>query len=433
MDEDRRRREYILNIILAGSLVMLAFFDALVLYYTVSEGVAYHEVSFWLFTSIFLFFVLLYLLSRRGFPVFASYLLIGAYLASNTYAAYQWGVDLHIVVLSYALIVLIASILIGTWFGFVTAGIIAAVIIPLRYFQLTGAIPLQPRVDDVMDAVTLAIVIFLIMTLAWLWNRELGKSLRRAHASESELEKERDLLEIRVEERTHALRQAQFERVEQLYQFAEFGQLASGLFHDLLNLVNAASLQMETKISMDKATVMSKRVERFVTAVRRQLDRQEAQELFPLAESIEDVIQLLSYKAMKEKVNIIFPERGDRSLAYFGNPFKFHQVAMNLIFNALEAYDGIPHGREGRIISIELKSEGGAVRFAVEDKGSGIPDDVRSKIFEPFFSTKESSKGMGIGLASVKRIVEKDFDGMIFVESEVGEGSRFIVVFPWVK
>jgi signal transduction histidine kinase len=449
-DEDDRRREYILNVILIGSIAMLAFFDALVLYYSVRAGAAYHEVPFPLFSSILAFFVALFIFSRRGFPLLASYLLVGAYLLSDSYAAYQWGVDLHIVVLSYALIVLMASILVGTWFGFLTAGIIGVVIIPLRYMQLSGIILLQPRADDVMDAVTLVVVIFLILTLASLWNRELRKSLSRARQSESELKEERDLLEIKIEERTQALRQTQFEKVEQLYRFAEFGHLASGLFHDLLNLVNAASLADEigqrqsheeklvgvkAKIPVSQASTISRRVESFMQAIRRQLDHRETCELFSLAEGVEYVMQLLSYKAMKENVRMVFSQKGDRTLLYFGDTFKFHQIVMNLVSNALDSYEGLAPDADvrERMVEISVRRKENGVEMKISDRGCGVSEGIRAKIFEPFFTTKGGDKGTGIGLATVRRFVEKDFHGTVLLESEEGRGSAFTVTFPIVE
>ena len=274
-DEDDRRREYILNVVLVGSLAMLAFFELLVIYYSFSKGASYNEVPLSVFSEIFFAFVCLFILSRRGCHELVSYLLVVGYLISDGYAAYQWGIDLHIVVLSYALIVLMASILIGTWFGFVVAGLIAILIIPLRYLQVAGIVLTRVRHPGVLDAITLVVVIFLIMTLAWLWNHELRKSLIRARKSESDLKEERDMLEIRVDERTKDLRQTQFENMRQMNQFAEFGQLASGLFHDLLNLVNAASLVGEVKVPAEQKSAMNRRVEGFMQAIRRQLGHQE--------------------------------------------------------------------------------------------------------------------------------------------------------------
>ena len=68
------------------------------------------------------------------------------------------------------------------------------------------------------------------------------------------------------------------------------------------------------------------------------------------------------------------------------------------------------------------------VEFAVEDEGNGIPQDIQSRMFEPFFSTKEG-KTDGLGLAVCLGIVEQH-GGVIEVESEVGKGTQFRVVLP---
>ena len=68
------------------------------------------------------------------------------------------------------------------------------------------------------------------------------------------------------------------------------------------------------------------------------------------------------------------------------------------------------------------------VEFAVEDEGNGIPQDIQSRMFEPFFSTKEG-KTDGLGLAVCLGIVEQH-GGVIEVESEVGKGTQFRIVLP---
>ena len=70
------------------------------------------------------------------------------------------------------------------------------------------------------------------------------------------------------------------------------------------------------------------------------------------------------------------------------------------------------------------------VTIRVEDNSCGMPSEVRAQIFEPFFTTKGKEKGIGIGLATVKKIVEEDFYGTITVRSEVNIGSSFIIEFP---
>jgi two-component system, NtrC family, sensor kinase len=68
------------------------------------------------------------------------------------------------------------------------------------------------------------------------------------------------------------------------------------------------------------------------------------------------------------------------------------------------------------------------VRLEVEDTGTGIPKEILSNIFEPFFSTKNQDKGVGLGLSVVYGII-KEHQGSIYVKSEPGKGSTFIVRF----
>jgi two-component system cell cycle sensor histidine kinase/response regulator CckA len=69
------------------------------------------------------------------------------------------------------------------------------------------------------------------------------------------------------------------------------------------------------------------------------------------------------------------------------------------------------------------------VQIAVSDTGQGIPEEHRSRLFEPFSTTKGSDKGTGLGLAAVYEIV-KQSGGFIFVESAVGHGTTFRLLFP---
>lgn len=444
--EDERRREYILNIILVGSIVTLLLLDGVVLYYALRLGPNDHGIPFLAFSMIPAFFVLLLALSRRGHFVAASYLLVAAYFLSDSYAACRWTADMPPALLGYALIIMIASVLLGTRFGFIMTGIIAVFLIPIGYLQLHTIIASDAswkQNPSDTDAVVFAILFLLVMIVSWLSNHETEKSLIRARKSEQELKAQRDLLEIKVAERTQELRQTQFEKIEQVNQFAKFGQLASGLFHDMLNIMNTLSVkidlqangdstgQITDKPSSESTSATTRRIEQFMGAIRKQLNRQETSEPFSIGESIEQVVQLLSYKAHRESVRISFARGATPDVIQFGNPFKFHQIVFNLILNAIESHESVPRkaGRE-RSVTIHVEKKDGKAIVSVHDRGCGIDESVRQKIFDPFFSTKAEPKGMGIGLASVKKIVEEDFGGTIAVQDNGGIGSIFTVTFP---
>jgi len=97
-------------------------------------------------------------------------------------------------------------------------------------------------------------------------------------------------------------------------------------------------------------------------------------------------------------------------------------VFSNLLSNALR------FTAPGGNITVSAMPEEQMVRFSVTDTGSGIPDDILKKIWEPFFSTK--SKGTGLGLAVVKRIIEERHKGIMEVRSIVGSGTTFSLKLP---
>jgi len=104
-----------------------------------------------------------------------------------------------------------------------------------------------------------------------------------------------------------------------------------------------------------------------------------------------------------------------------GDPVRLRQVVVNLVRNAAEAAG--PGGR----VAVELAEDGGAASIAVSDDGPGLPEAVRARLFEPFFSGKEG--GTGLGLAISKGIVEAH-GGTIDAEGLAQGGARFTVQLP---
>jgi signal transduction histidine kinase len=104
------------------------------------------------------------------------------------------------------------------------------------------------------------------------------------------------------------------------------------------------------------------------------------------------------------------------------NPGEIDQVFMNLLANAFQAIDG-----SGRV-TLRTRHDGAAVVIEVSDTGPGIPDDVRERIFEPFFSTKDGG-GTGLGLAIAHSLVARH-GGDLTVDTTPGGGSTFVVRLP---
>jgi two-component system sensor histidine kinase HydH len=109
--------------------------------------------------------------------------------------------------------------------------------------------------------------------------------------------------------------------------------------------------------------------------------------------------------------------------AFTGDETQLEQVLLNLLLNAQKA---MPAGGQ---IDVRLRHDPveGAVILEVEDDGPGIPEDVRKRLFQPFFTTR--TDGTGLGLATCLKNVQYH-GGTIEVQSEVGRGARFIVTLP---
>lgn len=196
--------------------------------------------------------------------------------------------------------------------------------------------------------------------------------------------------------------------------------IGSDHFEEVVQVLNIMFLSEKNnrtvKISVEKAS-------RIVQALKMYLHSNPLHqpEPYSLKECIHTVLTIYQNQ-LKHGINlsIDIPELPELN----GYVEEINQVWTNLIVNACQAmkFQGDLH--------IKAVNKGKYVEVSICDNGPGIPDDIREKIFQPFFSTKIRGEGSGLGLDIVKKIVEKH-QGKIFLESKVGEGTTFIVQLPF--
>ncbi len=147
------------------------------------------------------------------------------------------------------------------------------------------------------------------------------------------------------------------------------------------------------------------------------------QKYFDLNELIRKVILLCQHKMRLQaiRLQLVLDESLPQML---GDPGQIQQCLINLLFNAMEAMP------DGGMVTLRTRweTEKNLIRVEVQDTGMGIPEEMISRIFEPFFSTKNLDKGVGLGLSVVYGII-KEHQGSIYVKSELGKGSTFIIRF----
>jgi len=447
--EDERRQELILNIILLFSIVFLTLLDATVIWNSIAHFPHYHGIHWSIFTLIVAACMALLIASKHGHARIVSYTIIGFYCAGSLYGGWCWGISLPATLLSFALISVTSSILVGSSFGFAMSGflIVSLGVLSVHEIYSLGVLPWKYEAITATDVVTYSAILVFIAALSWLSNREIQKSLNRARLSENALAQERDLLEIKVKERTDELHRAQAERMAEISRIAEFGRLSQGLFHDLMTPLSSVALHMEKVRNMDApevhearaylqtAIAASHKMGNFMNLIRNHIRYNGQKELdttdtknrrISISEELYAVLQILKHKARDAQVTIRV--HSDENIYVHANSVYFQRIFLNLISNAIDAHENTKN-KEKRI-DIEIAEKENRIVIIVSDNGPGIAPENLSRIFEPFFTTKTSDKGIGVGLSTVKSIVEEGLKGSIRVESQHTIGTSFIISFP---
>jgi len=135
-----------------------------------------------------------------------------------------------------------------------------------------------------------------------------------------------------------------------------------------------------------------------------------------------EVLELIRHKASNDNIEIRESLQEDLPMVT-GDASGLRQVFLNLTMNALQAIKG------AGVVQIATFSQNGSVNATISDTGCGIPQAILDQIWDPFFTTKEVGKGLGLGLAVTYNIV-KAHNAEILVDSKQGKGSKFTVRLP---
>ncbi|AEH44013.1 histidine kinase [Thermodesulfatator indicus DSM 15286] len=212
--------------------------------------------------------------------------------------------------------------------------------------------------------------------------------------------------------------------------YETIGLLATGLSHDIKNMLTAALGELELLEMYAQNNLFLKRKCQKVRTI--------LENITELAEKFCDIgknnkkPELINinqvFHDMKSLLKALVPAEIDFQILlnpYVGEVFinrgRLEQIILNLVLNAIQAISGT-----GKI-SLNSFNEGDYVVISVEDNGKGIKKELLQKIFEPYFSTKK--KGSGLGLAMIKKWI-KEAKGKIKISSVEGEGTRVEVWLP---
>ncbi len=283
---------------------------------------------------------------------------------------------------------------------------------------------------------------------------ELGRLAQTFNSMTQELARARaevtawsETLEQKVREKTADLERAhrQMLGVEKM---ASLGNLASSVAHELNNplegiltfarllvkRVHRSTLSAEEAASyVDDLTLMGDEALRCGNIVKNLLvfarQRGVSFQSVHIGPVIERCALLMNHHARMHNVELKTSCTGDDLLEC--DPDQVQQVLIALMVNAIEAMAPSGGGRsEGGTLSLELRSGGdGWMHLLVSDTGIGMSEETKAHIFEPFYTTKSDTKGVGLGLSVAYGILERHH-ARVDVESVVGKGTAFTLIFP---
>jgi C4-dicarboxylate-specific signal transduction histidine kinase len=235
----------------------------------------------------------------------------------------------------------------------------------------------------------------------------------------------------------------------QASKMSTLGEMATGVAHELNQPLSAIQIGADFFRNMveqgreippaELALVSRQMAEQVARAVRiinhlREFGRKAEvkREKVDVNEPLKGVFTLLSQQLKLRGIKVVLDLKEDLP-PIMGDSNRLEQVFIDLVINARDAMEEktrqIPRTGHDNTLTVRSFQENGQVVVAITDTGLGIPDDIRDKIFEPFFTTKKVGEGTGLGLSIGYGII-KDYNGTIEVESEVGKGTTFKIIFP---
>ncbi|MBI4669844.1 MAG: response regulator [Elusimicrobia bacterium] len=298
------------------------------------------------------------------------------------------------------------------------------------------------NLDELIHAIAKAIERINLYRTRLYRNRELKISSEIVAKMNEELER-------LIAERTKKLTQTQAQ-LFQTSKLATLGEMAAGLAHEInqplggiaLVAKNMSKLRERNKLSdaeLERALAdIDKSVRRMTRIIEhiRTFARQDTLRFIQvdINEPIESALSLLGEQLRLHEIEVVKDLAPDLP-KIMGEPYQIEQVIINLVANARDALDSkgeqskAAGSKYQKSLTIKTESLNENISITVADNGAGMPPQIKEKIFNPFFTTKEVGKATGLGLSISYGIIQ-NHQGTIEVESEEGKGAVFKVKLP---
>ncbi len=244
-------------------------------------------------------------------------------------------------------------------------------------------------------------------------------------------------------EKKNAELQAMQETLVQSGKLAALGELTAGIAHELnqplqgirgyaqelQSIAGPAISETSPEVSISLREIISNVdkmaaiIDHLRTFTRKSVEKHEWTDIH---HAIEEALKMLSRQFAARGI-VVERHFGEDLPKVYANPLQLEQVFINLATNARDAIEA--KGKGKGTIRIATRANGDFVEIDFKDDGLGMNKQTKAKAFNPFFTTKEVGKGMGLGLSLSYGILSK-LNGSIVVESELGKGASFLIRIP---
>jgi len=226
------------------------------------------------------------------------------------------------------------------------------------------------------------------------------------------------------------------------------GGIPAGTVHEINQPLNAIKMGSEfikmmiqhgKQIHTDQLSQVAHEISGQVDRISEMINRLKAIDVKPdlvrkkinINDHIRNIVAVVGHQLNLDNIDLKL-ELDEALPLILGHPNRFEQVIYNLITNAWDAINAMQNAGDTplpRMINIRTSHENERASVSVTDSGIGIPPHLKERIMEPFFTSKDSGSGKGLGLSICRQIV-KDYGGRLHVKSHKGKGSTFNLTFP---
>jgi signal transduction histidine kinase len=372
---------------------------------------------------------------RHKHPKLGAWMLVILYGGVGLATIIAWGINTPIGILVMGFVIILSSVMLGSrHIPAVTLSAISSLVI-VQSMSNIGVLVHENLTlksgSNFGDVGGYSVVFAVFAVIAWMSGRKAELALTRAVAAENELHAERDALAVRVQEQTNSIKAAQQKELNQLYKFAELGQLTTIILHELANHLSVLTLDIEdlkerhhNSLAIDNAKESISHIDSIIDQVRNQIMNSDDIQDFDALDLTRTTLDQLKTKLRRHNVQLFTDDTPQTHHFVHGDPLRLSQAITILVTNSVQASS---HSSE---ILVSVGANNTKILISVKDFGAGISPASRRVLFKPRKSKKGG--GLGIGLYITKQIIETHFKGRLWLDPAITH-TQFNIELPLIK